>query len=281
MASEHDYLSETHIVGGDTQQWIVRVDDCQALRERHISHVGVGDAAVPYRIVRTRLSGAYIHGSLGGEGRMLLDGGWCTMRRNMMSFAPAHGLHAFHAVPGSRWQYCWVRYLPSAPRSVVGTIAPIMQHFDPEPMKHAILGLYSEVFHGQGDTASCEMWGDTIERYISRFADPWRRDPRIVAVFDAVIPTLEKHWTIEEMAEIAHVSSEHLRRISRKVFGRSPMQQLTQLRMQHAAHLLATSALPVEEIAVRVGYQSPFAFSKTFKRMKGVSPSHFRHHSRE
>ncbi|MCE8035148.1 AraC family transcriptional regulator [Billgrantia tianxiuensis] len=280
MASEHEQLSETHIVGDDTQQWIVRADDCTALEQRHISHVGFGDAAVPYRIVRTRLSGAYIHGSLGGEGRMLLDGRWCTMRGGMMSFAPAHGLHAFHAVPEKRWQYCWLRYLPSAPRSVVGTIAPIMQHFDPEPMKHAILGLYSEVFHGEGDPASCVMWVDTIERYISRFADPWRRDARIVAVFDAVIPTLERHWTIEEMAEIAHVSTEHLRRISRKVFGRSPMQQLTQLRMQHATHLLATSDLPIEEIAERVGYSSPFAFSKTFKRMNGVSPSHFRLHSR-
>ncbi|MDN3526331.1 AraC family transcriptional regulator [Halomonas sabkhae] len=281
MASAHDNLSEKHIVGEDTYQWVVRVDDCPALAQRHISHVGVGDAAIPYHIVRTRLSGAYIHGSLGGEGRMLLDGRWRTMQRNMMSFAPAHGLHAFHAVPESRWQYCWVRYLPSAPRSVVGTIAPIMQHFDPEPMKHAILGLYSEVFQGQGDTASCVMWVDTIERYISRFADPWRRDPRIVAVFDAVMPTLEQHWTIEEMAELAHVSTEHLRRISLKVFGRSPMQQLSQLRMQHAAHLLATTDVPVEEIAGQVGYQSPFAFSKTFKRMKGVSPSHFRQHTRE
>ncbi|MCC5884567.1 MAG: AraC family transcriptional regulator [Halomonas sp.] len=281
MATEHEQLSETHIVGDETRQWIVRAEDSPVLAQRHISHVGVGDAAVPYRIVRTRLSGAYIHGSLGGEGRMLLDGRWCTMRRNMISFAPAHALHAFHAVPESRWQYCWLRYLPSAPRSLVGTIAPIMQHFDPEPMKYAILGLYSEVFHGKADAASCVMWVDTIERYIARFADPWRRDARIVAVFEAVMPTLERQWTIEEMAEIAHVSTEHLRRISRKVFGRSPMQQLTQLRMQHATHLLATSNLPVEEIAERVGYRSPFAFSKTFKRMNGVSPSHFRMRNRE
>lgn len=280
MAVEHEQLSETHIVGDDTQQLIVRADDCAVLEQRHISHVGFGDAAVPYRIVRTRLSGAYIHGSLGGEGRMLLDGRWRSMHCNMMSFAPAHGLHAFHAVPEKRWQYCWLRYLPSAPRSVVGTIAPIMQHSDPEPMKHAILGLYSEVFHGPGDPASCVMWIDIIERYISRFVDPWRRDTRIVAVFDAVMPTLARHWTIEEMAEIAHVSTEHLRRISRKVFGRSPIQQLTQLRMQHATHLLATSGLSIEEIAERVGYCSPFAFSKAFKRMNGVSPSHFRLHAR-
>ena len=114
MAVSHDNLSETHIVGGDTHQWIVRSDACSALRQRHIAHVGVGDAASPYRMVRTKLSGAYLHGSLGGEGRILLDGRWRPHRRGMTSLAPAHVLHAFHAIPSRRWQYCWVRYMPSS-----------------------------------------------------------------------------------------------------------------------------------------------------------------------
>ncbi|MCS4505857.1 AraC family transcriptional regulator [Arhodomonas aquaeolei] len=276
MATRHDDLSETHIVGEDTQQWIVRAQDCPSLAGRHISHVGVGDAAVPYRIVRLRLSGAYIHACLGGEGVMLLDGRWRRMGPGMMSFAPAHGLHAFHAVPRSRWQYCWVRYLPTAPRSVVGTMAPVMGAFRAEPLKHAILGLHSEVFLGEHDPAACVLWIDSIERYISRFADPWRNDRRIVAVLERVEAGLEQRWTVESMAAIAHVSAEHLRRICQAAFGRSPMQQLAHLRMQHAAHQLATTEFSIEAIARSVGYHSAFAFSKTFKRMTGVSPSDFR-----
>jgi hypothetical protein len=38
----------------------------------HIAHVGIGDGAVPLHIARTHLGGAYWHGTLGGEGRMLL-----------------------------------------------------------------------------------------------------------------------------------------------------------------------------------------------------------------
>jgi AraC-like DNA-binding protein len=276
MAARHDNLSETHIVGSDTVQKIVRATDCPALANRHISHVGVGDAAVPYRIVRLRLSGAYVHACLGGEGRMLLDGQWRAMGAGMMSFAPAHALHAFHAVDYSRWQYCWVRYMPSAPRSVVGTMAPVMTAFQAEPLKHAVLGLYSEVFHGDADTGNCVLWIDSIERYIARFADPWRGDQRIVALLDRVESSLDRRWTLEAMADVAHVSPEHLRRICQRAFGRSPMQQLTHLRLQHAAHQLATSEASIEAIARTVGYQNPFAFSKTFKRMTGISPSDFR-----
>src|SRR5690606_29962145 len=80
MAVMHEKLSETHIVGSETRQQLVRAEDCPALAQRMISHVGVGDAAPPYRIVRTHLSGAYLHACLGGEGKMLLDGRWRAHR---------------------------------------------------------------------------------------------------------------------------------------------------------------------------------------------------------
>lgn len=276
MVAVHDHLSETHILGLDTTQWIVRADDCLALASRYISHVGVGDAAVPYRIVRLNLSGAYVHACLGGEGKMLLEGQWRPMVPGFMSFAPAHRQHAFHAVPHSRWQYCWVRYLPNAPRSVVGSMAPLMGAFEAGPLKHAILGLHSEVYGGDCDAGSCLLWIDSIERYIARFADSGRRDHRIAAVLERVDSSLDEPWTLESMAEVAHVSPETLRRLMRATFGRSPIQQLAHLRMRHAAHELAISATSIEAIALGVGYQSPFAFSKTFKRVIGISPSAYR-----
>lgn len=114
MPEPHENLSETHIIGDDTRLTIVRAEECPALVQRHIAHVGVGDAAVPYQIVRTRLTGAYLHGCLGGEGRMLLDGRWrararddvacpsacaaCVSRHSFAAMADLLGaLHAFIA----------------------------------------------------------------------------------------------------------------------------------------------------------------------------------------
>lgn len=281
MSTQHEDLLETHIVGEDTWQWVVQAKDCQALAQKHISHVGVGDAAVPYRIVRTDLSGAYVHGTVGGQGRMLLDGRWRMARAGMTSFAPAHALHAFHAVPSTRWQYCWVRYMSSSSRSVPDAMAPVLAPFDARPLKHAILGLYNEVNNGSRDMGSCSLWVDLLERYIARLADPWRRDERIVAVFDAVLEALEQPWRLDDLAGIAGISAEHLRRSCRKAFGRTPMQQVTHLRIQHAAHRLITTNDSVDQIAHEVGYENPFAFSNTFKRMTGMRPSQFRIRSTE
>jgi AraC-like DNA-binding protein len=62
----------------------------------------------------------------------------------------------------------------------------------------------------------------------------------------------------------------------REVLGRSPIRYLTEWRMHRAAELLATSDLSVFAVARRVGYDSEEAFSRAFKRDRGLSPSHWR-----
>lgn len=279
MAIVHDNLLETHLIGDDTHQWVVRGEDCSALRQRHISHVGVGDAAVPYRIVRTNLSGASFRATLGGEGRILLDGRWRPHKRGMTSLASAHTLHAFHAIPSQRWQYCWVRYTSESPRSKLGVLSPVIRAFDGEPVRHAIMGLVQEM-QGAGDAANCVLWVDLIERYVDRFAEPWQDEKRLISLWAKVQADLAHAWTLKKLAGLAALSTEHLRRRCQRSMGRSPMQQLTVLRIQHAAHMLATTDEKIEAVAHSVGYQNPFAFSNTFKKITGMRPSSFRAHKR-
>jgi transcriptional regulator GlxA family with amidase domain len=46
--------------------------------------------------------------------------------------------------------------------------------------------------------------------------------------------------------------------------------------MSHARSLLAQNALPIRQVAVRVGYPQPAQFAKSFRRYHGQSPSNFR-----
>jgi AraC-like DNA-binding protein len=275
MATRHSDLLEKHILGPDTLQYIVRGEDCPALTAMHIAHVGIGDGAVPLHIVRTHLSGAYLHGTLGGEGRILLDGRWQSHRPGKTSLAPAHVLHAFRAIASSRWQYCWVRYSPQAPMSKQTIVAPVLADFDARPLAHAIMGLFVEMQHAR-DAGSCQLWVDVIQSYVDRFVAPWREEERLVRVWGTVQKDLARRWLLDELAGIAKTSTEHLRRLCRRSLGRSPMQQLTTMRVQRAAHLLATTDQKIEAIARNVGYLNPFAFSNAFKKMTGFRPSIYR-----
>ena len=62
----------------------------------------------------------------------------------------------------------------------------------------------------------------------------------------------------------------------RQVLGRSPIRYLTEWRMHLAEELLATTDIGVVALARRVGYDSEEAFSRAFKRARGLSPSHWR-----
>ena len=55
-----------------------------------------------------------------------------------------------------------------------------------------------------------------------------------------------------------------------------PMEYLTQIRMQRAARLLQQSDRTVEQISMEVGYESPFSFSRSFKKIFGMAPREFR-----
>jgi AraC-like DNA-binding protein len=58
--------------------------------------------------------------------------------------------------------------------------------------------------------------------------------------------------------------------------GYPPMQYLTQWRMQLAARLLSDGAMKVAVVGQEVGYASEAAFSRTFKKIAGVSPAVWR-----
>ena len=60
------------------------------------------------------------------------------------------------------------------------------------------------------------------------------------------------------------------------LMGCPPMSYLSDLRLQTAMNLLASSSEPVQSVAARVGYQSAAAFSRAFANRYGQSPKDVR-----
>lgn len=280
MPKTHQNLSETHLPGPHTREWIVRANNCPALRNHQIAHVGIADAAVPYTMVRTHLSGSYFLACTSGAGRILLDGRWQLCRAGMACLAPPHVLHAFHAIPRQRWGFAWVRYeSPAGQRPIISSVSPVMARFDGQPLHSAILGLYHEC-QGTADVRAVHHWVELIHSYVRRFTQPWHLDHRLWQLWETVDARLGEDWTLEALAQLSHFSTEHLRRLCRRELGRSPIHHLTYLRMQRAAALLESTDDKIESIAATVGYQNPFVFSNTFKKWIGWRPSDYRRRGR-
>ena len=82
-------------------------------------------------------------------------------------------------------------------------------------------------------------------------------------------------WTVEALAQHAGLSRSRLAARFRELVGESPHAYLMELRLRRSTTLLAQGAVPLEQVASAVGYQSAAAFSKAFSRRFGVPPGRY------
>jgi AraC-like DNA-binding protein len=102
------------------------------------------------------------------------------------------------------------------------------------------------------------------------------RDRQIERALLILNSDIAKRWTVESLAKAVGLSRAAFARRFRAVLELSPMRYLAQRRLQAAAALLFASDASLAEVAVRVGYDSEFAFSRAFKRHTGLPPGEYR-----
>jgi transcriptional regulator GlxA family with amidase domain len=107
-----------------------------------------------------------------------------------------------------------------------------------------------------------------------------RQEPRSTASLGPLLGWIEERLgtplTIEDLSAQAATSPRTLHRRFRDQLGATPLQWLLDARIRRAQVLLETSALPVEEVARLVGFDSPSSFRERFRRVVGVSPNGYR-----
>jgi len=108
---------------------------------------------------------------------------------------------------------------------------------------------------------------------------PWiaaASHPALGRVIAAITDKPEADHTLQSLADIAGMSRATFAEQFRRVFDRTPMDFVKEIRLRRAARFLAATDLPVKTIASRVGFDSRSYFSRAFKAFAGVDPAGFR-----
>lgn len=258
------------------RSWLAQMPDCEFLAEHNIAHTGIMDAMAPYEIVRIDQSGTFMMACLEGEGVVMVDGNWKTIRAGQACLLPPFVMNSLKCVPEKHWRFAWVRYEESREtKPIVSSFSPVIGSFDGGGLEAAISGLRAETL-GQRNPAALHQWCGLVHHYVLRFAEPSDMDGRLWRLWEKVGQDPGRVWTLEDFSEIACMSGEHLRRLCLKEIGRSPMRHLSFIRLQLSIRLLADKKHKVETIAHTVGFSSIHSFSNAFKARFGKSPSQFR-----
>lgn len=90
----------------------------------------------------------------------------------------------------------------------------------------------------------------------------------------------QENVTLDQLAEICHVSKYHLAHVFTEEYGVSPINYLISKRISEAEHLLNTTDFSLSLISNTTGFSSPSYFAQIFKKQKGISPTEFRKQGR-
>lgn len=87
---------------------------------------------------------------------------------------------------------------------------------------------------------------------------------------------LEKHLTLEDIASHFGYSKSYFYRLFYKETGYAPVSYFQNSKIKRATELFANTNMKVNQVALKLGFDDPYYFSRLFKKLMGVSPASYK-----
>lgn len=114
----------------------------------------------------------------------------------------------------------------------------------------------------------------SMERLIHPDRNGYAR--RILRVQHYIADHLDRELSLEELAEVAHLSAFHFHRIFSGMTGETVKSYVRRLRIERAATLLTYTDRSVTDIGFDAGYGTPASFVRAFRGIFDQAPSAYR-----
>lgn len=100
---------------------------------------------------------------------------------------------------------------------------------------------------------------------------------RLAPVFAYIDEHYRGKLTVQQLAGYAGLSRFHFSRLFKQVTDKTLVEYINLVRINKSESLLRSTRLTISEIAMETGFSDIYYFSRTFKKLKKLSPSEWRH----
>lgn len=115
----------------------------------------------------------------------------------------------------------------------------------------------------------------TIHQNIRKENRNYGASLKVEKVIQFMHQNINSRVNLVELAEMVELSPTYLSRVFRETTGYSVIEYFNKIKIDKAKEFIIEGDKKVKEIAGALGFTDEFYFSRTFKRVEGVSPSEF------
>jgi AraC family transcriptional regulator, arabinose operon regulatory protein len=192
-----------------------------------------------------------------------------------------------YAVPeGRTWEFLWAHFQPRlewfgwwSPLVDEGLGLARLESFETrERARRSFLRLHADALAAGELSRELALNGLEEVLLLAVREGAGRRpvDPRVRRVLDLISSDLAAGHDVAGLAREVALSPSRLSHLFKQEVGESLMGTVIRLRLSRAARLLEHTVDDIGAIAREVGFDSPYYFSRQFRRHFGVSPREYR-----
>lgn len=103
-----------------------------------------------------------------------------------------------------------------------------------------------------------------------------KQDFNLSKVTSFMEENISQKINLQEIADSLKLSKFYFAKKFLQHTGVSPIRYFLELKIKHACKLLDESNISVKDVALKIGYDDPYYFSRLFKKIMGLSPTQYR-----
>jgi AraC family transcriptional regulator of arabinose operon len=221
-----------------------------------------------------------------GEGEISMNHQHHKLKPNTFFFIPKETAHRYKSSATNPWSIYWAHFRGTNAEALYNRFLENGQAEVKEvPYDESRIKVFEQLFSildYSFNTKELESVNINLQQFIASLVyykqiNPFTFDTDSISISIAYMKkNLDKKIKMETFADHLGISVSHYIRVFRNKTGSSPINYFNHLKIQQSCQYLYFTDRSVKEIAVSLGFDDQYYFSRLFSKLIGFSPSNYR-----